>query len=460
MNVKKIFGKRLTQAMDEKGIGGAELGRRINVVTRGAVSNWRNGENLPDAIKLREIAKILEVSTDWLLGLSNENTFSDRGQTLELQDSETLARLVAEEHEYEGLRWLEYIPPYIDSEIQEEIEIGISIFRELIENNLTFTEAVKKVGVEEGIAMAGRRRAIQTNAIHILAVPRDEQVEEELKARFRLKNIFVVKDFSQFQSSLTQAELVAFLAAKEVLSCLEAPRAIGIGAGYTVARAIQLSIPKSNYIHQTKCLPLYTFSANPDGYLTANQNANLLATKYPNATVYKLPFVNLPARNRITRSLAKPQNVVKAILGELVSADAILISANGWGRKLRNQETMNEQIQFRAADPDIRLSPNYMESLYAQLSKAEQENCSGEIVGFLIDKEGKPINMRETNKSVLSLGLEALKSRVEASASVWIIGARAYKATMIYTALIHKFANSLVIDYEIAQELKKLGATS
>lgn len=51
----------------------SEIARKLGVQP-GAISNWRNGVRIPNAIRLAELCKALGESADWILGIS-----SDRG---------------------------------------------------------------------------------------------------------------------------------------------------------------------------------------------------------------------------------------------------------------------------------------------------------------------------------------------------------------------------------------------
>lgn len=55
------------------GINQAEFGRRLNV-TKQCISNWENGNIMPSVDMLMHIASAFSVSTDYLLGLSQNKT--------------------------------------------------------------------------------------------------------------------------------------------------------------------------------------------------------------------------------------------------------------------------------------------------------------------------------------------------------------------------------------------------
>ncbi len=66
----KIFGERVKQALKENGIMQKQLASALNVQTS-TLCEWLNDHNEPPMQMIVEIAKILDVSTDYLLGLKD-----------------------------------------------------------------------------------------------------------------------------------------------------------------------------------------------------------------------------------------------------------------------------------------------------------------------------------------------------------------------------------------------------
>lgn len=64
------FKDRLKEAMNIRGINQRQLAEKIKVTPQ-SISYYYNGSRLPDANVLRDIAKALEVSADYLLGMSD-----------------------------------------------------------------------------------------------------------------------------------------------------------------------------------------------------------------------------------------------------------------------------------------------------------------------------------------------------------------------------------------------------
>lgn len=65
--IKKIFGKRLTEARKRCGITQLNLAERLNYSDK-AVSKWERGESLPDVLTIMKIGEALGVTMSYLLG--------------------------------------------------------------------------------------------------------------------------------------------------------------------------------------------------------------------------------------------------------------------------------------------------------------------------------------------------------------------------------------------------------
>lgn len=68
---KKRIGKRLNEILAKRGVLQKELAEHIGVPAN-TISYYLSGERSPDLEKLIEISKFLNISTDYLLGLSDE----------------------------------------------------------------------------------------------------------------------------------------------------------------------------------------------------------------------------------------------------------------------------------------------------------------------------------------------------------------------------------------------------
>ena len=68
---KDVFTDRLKQSINERGLTQRMLATLIGT-TEQSVSRWANGNRTPNADMLYRMCKALDVSADYLLGLSNE----------------------------------------------------------------------------------------------------------------------------------------------------------------------------------------------------------------------------------------------------------------------------------------------------------------------------------------------------------------------------------------------------
>lgn len=66
--MENIFGQRIKEIRQEKNLSQRDFAKLLNI-TQGALCRWEKGENLPNIEILFQIAKTLEVSADYLIGL-------------------------------------------------------------------------------------------------------------------------------------------------------------------------------------------------------------------------------------------------------------------------------------------------------------------------------------------------------------------------------------------------------
>lgn len=85
-----VFYERTTSLIKAKGISQAQFCRDINI-SKNAVKNWENAD--PSLDKLKATAKYFEVSTDYLLGLTDEKTQPTASKNLSIKLLELLQYL-------------------------------------------------------------------------------------------------------------------------------------------------------------------------------------------------------------------------------------------------------------------------------------------------------------------------------------------------------------------------------
>lgn len=74
----ETIGSRITQLREQSGMSQSDLARRMHV-SRASVQSWECGTNYPSTDNLIALAKILHVSTDYLLNISATKTVNIDG---------------------------------------------------------------------------------------------------------------------------------------------------------------------------------------------------------------------------------------------------------------------------------------------------------------------------------------------------------------------------------------------
>ena len=66
----EVFAKRLRELRKEKGVTLLQIEKEIGF-SKSAVNDWENGGSVPSALALIALARFFEVTTDYLLGMSD-----------------------------------------------------------------------------------------------------------------------------------------------------------------------------------------------------------------------------------------------------------------------------------------------------------------------------------------------------------------------------------------------------
>lgn len=72
----ETIGQRISRARRYLNINQKELAQRVNI-TEASLSRYENGIREPKSAVLTRLAEVLEVSTDYLLGLTDERTYEN-----------------------------------------------------------------------------------------------------------------------------------------------------------------------------------------------------------------------------------------------------------------------------------------------------------------------------------------------------------------------------------------------
>ena len=81
------LGEKLTQARKVAGLTQADVAAKLNV-SRQAVSRWESGQSKPSTEKLLELARIYDVSLDWLCSDADEMEGRDKQPTKKQEATE------------------------------------------------------------------------------------------------------------------------------------------------------------------------------------------------------------------------------------------------------------------------------------------------------------------------------------------------------------------------------------
>jgi len=73
-----MFGQQIKKLRMLKNLSQVDLANKLNV-TKQSVSNWENENIMPSVDMLIKIAKYFNVTTDYLLGLSEKHTLNSDG---------------------------------------------------------------------------------------------------------------------------------------------------------------------------------------------------------------------------------------------------------------------------------------------------------------------------------------------------------------------------------------------
>ena len=84
------FTDNFKNLIEEKGFTQKEIAKRLNT-TQQTISRWINGQNQPDLNLLFQISKILECSTDYLLGIEDDYGIIRTESTLSINEEQIIS---------------------------------------------------------------------------------------------------------------------------------------------------------------------------------------------------------------------------------------------------------------------------------------------------------------------------------------------------------------------------------
>jgi DNA-binding transcriptional regulator LsrR (DeoR family) len=407
------FAQRLAYMLDQRGLSQSQLAHLLGI-SRSTVTGWLRYRKLPDAGLLALLCDKLNCSADELLGLRAHS---------EKQDT------------FGTIRWIESIPPYIHGFQREQIEYGVRLFRQFVVENQSAAEvhnAYNAVSIRSAM-----QAAFRSGAVRLLSVSRDEILEAQIKGRYPfLKDVVVASVPGNYDDTLIRVELVAFLAATQVLSQVIREGAVGLGSGYTLLRMCEYSLPSVDQFSGTRWIPLLAFQPDNTSDYTANFLAQFMSIRHPGSQALYLPH---PAELTLPNIAAVQQETLRW-MGNM---QTMFVSVSGIDRR-EQADTGHLLSEFRSADYAAEAA--YLRGEYARLD--DKGRFGAELLRYLLDTDGRIISRDPAVGA--HVDLDILRYNSDVMGKVCIVAARRYKAKAVLTCLHARLANALVIDSEIA----------
>ncbi|WP_312112835.1 helix-turn-helix domain-containing protein [Brevibacillus reuszeri] len=115
-----MLSQRLRIARKAKGLTQEELAEHV-CTTKGTISNYENNHSTPPNDMLRQLADILEVTTDWLLGRTNDVTANTAASASLAKEQRSLDELLQEKIDDPDDYY--FLDGYLDATEEEKKEI-------------------------------------------------------------------------------------------------------------------------------------------------------------------------------------------------------------------------------------------------------------------------------------------------------------------------------------------------
>lgn len=75
--MNKVTGERIKKLRESRGMSKQKLADELNMKSYTSVTGWEKGDNLPRGLEMIKLAKLFNVSTDYLYGLSDKERWED-----------------------------------------------------------------------------------------------------------------------------------------------------------------------------------------------------------------------------------------------------------------------------------------------------------------------------------------------------------------------------------------------
>lgn len=384
----------------------------------------------------------------------------------------------SDEDEKGGIRWLQrqveknFQESAKGKEIDQFLSVGLDFFLQITKNGMSESQCLKFLQsksetFDQDYVIRSFQSLLMSGNLRILDVPYKILTQKQLKEHasvqsltdlpiHNLDQIVVVRLPRQAtpdqycDSGVIATELVSFVASRHILS-QNISNVIGIGGGTTMKRFAYNSVPSPQTTNEiVYWFPIQVFYTE-EGIidpLSSNGIVSILNQRHPYSNALYAPYLSLDDRIKATSSLYSYEVALK---GKLEARDRLLNYEMRVDPIILSVGTI-KQGRFTPSDGS-RNSYQNVSSLYKQLTKTERKEAVGEILGYIVDKDGHPVtklpeNIKTQDAIVYSLDLDKLAT----NKNVWFVAAGLEKAQPLRAA-IRRYANNLVIDELLMEEL-------
>lgn len=394
------------------------------------VNHWCTAGSLPSLEYIVNICDLLSISIAWLL---------DQESTPQPQDIYV--------RELDGFRWLVHYHEHLDTEHIQFLKQGINIIEKVIIDKQSPEQVRPNLQWDRDDVRNAVKAALRARAFQCLHIPRETSMERKLAHHLGIVNgsIIIADVPHTISEDVIRTEFVAYLAATEVLPFVRKKPSIGIGAGYTILRMCEISVPTDTLFSLSQWVPLTAPIDKSQHQISANIAVQTLVNRHANSQDLYYPYVE-----------GTPSDYARAAYNEIMltlpEIKLAFVGINGLRKGTLLNQAGNVDSQLFFADYTPLPRGNLRELLGNRI-----DDFSFEMLGIFFDKAGNPfegIPHPTPFRYSHHLQVQHIQDIVKRG-TLWIIAANAYKAEPIYQALKHKLANALVIDSEIASYLLK-----
>lgn len=108
-----MFSKRLKYMRKLRNLSQEELGKKINS-TKGTISNYENEYSTPSNEVLKDLADVLDTTTDYLLGRSDDPQLTEKQERMIDKETQEILDLLNQLPEEERKEYLAKFKAYVD----------------------------------------------------------------------------------------------------------------------------------------------------------------------------------------------------------------------------------------------------------------------------------------------------------------------------------------------------------